>query len=294
MTELIICDNLYPRYMRQATRERQARVLSELLEKKHVTVKMLAEHMSVSEATVRRDLRALANGQKVHLVHGGAMLPSDAYFSFSAKRDRNLEAKRIIGRLAADLVNDGDHIFMDAGTTCFEMVGPLSSKRGLSIIINSARLALELKAPAMNLIMLGGQYRPDRMDSIGPIALATLDQLRGYTAFIGADGLSMDFGISAADIDSAHLHRLAIANARETVLLVDHTKFEAASLFKIVDWDRIQRLVTDRRPGDSWLQFLDQRGIRVIYPQSQTPENESATSHPQHADRSENLCPKAS
>lgn len=241
-------------------------MLSELLDKKHVTVRKLASNMSVSEATVRRDLKALADGQKVHLVHGGAMLPSDSYFSFDAKRDRSSEAKQVIGELAASLVNDGDQIFLDSGTTIFQMAEPLATKRGLSIIVNSARLAIELKAPAMNLIILGGQYRPDRMDSIGPIAMSTLDQLRGYTAFIGADGLSMGFGVSAADIDSAHLYRLAVANARDTVLLVDQTKFQSASLFKIVDWDRVSRIVTDARPSDEWMQFLQERGTEVIYP----------------------------
>ncbi|HVT87765.1 MAG TPA: DeoR/GlpR family DNA-binding transcription regulator [Tepidisphaeraceae bacterium] len=254
--------------MRQATRERQARVLSELLDKKHVTVRDLATNMDVSEATVRRDLKALADGQKVHLFHGGAVLPSEAYFSFGAKRDRNQAAKHVIGQLAASLVNDGEQILLDSGTTIFEMAEPLSSKRGLSVILNSARLALELKGQSMNLIMLGGQYRPDRMDTIGPIAMSTLDQLRGYTAFLGADGVSMNFGVSAADIESAHLYRLAVTNARETVLLVDHTKFESASLFKIVDWDVIHRIVTDERPTDDWMQFFNTRNIKVIYPQT--------------------------
>jgi DeoR/GlpR family transcriptional regulator of sugar metabolism len=252
--------------MRQATRERQARVLSELLDKKHVTVRNLAANMAVSEATVRRDLKALAGGQKLSLVHGGATLPTDSYFSFGAKQDRNPVAKQVIGQLAADLVSDGEQIFLDSGTTSFEMAGPLSSKRGLSIIVNSARLALELKSQAMNLIMLGGHYRPDRMDTIGPIAMSTLDQLRGYTAFVGADGLSMSFGVSAADVESAHIYRLAVSNARETVLLVDNTKFQQASLYRIVDWDAIRRLVTDQRPDDEWMKFLEDRRIEVIYP----------------------------
>ncbi|NJL31111.1 MAG: hypothetical protein HC898_05495, partial [Phycisphaerales bacterium] len=128
------------------------------------------------------------------------------------------------------------------------MATHLRRRRGLSIILNSARLALELQGVAhvngsigpsgnntgnLSLIMLGGQYRPDRMDTIGPIATSTLEQLRGYQCFIGADGLSMDFGPSAADIDSAHLYRLAVQNARETILVVDQSKFQSASLFKL-------------------------------------------------------------
>lgn len=252
-------------------------MLSELLDKKHVTVRTLASNMAVSEATVRRDLKSLADDQKLNLVHGGAMLPSEGYFSFTAKRERHQSAKRIIGELAADLIHDGEQVFLDSGTTIFEMAEPLATKRGLSIIVNSARLAVELKAPAMNLIILGGQYRPDRMDTIGPIATSTLDQLRGYVAFIGADGLSMSFGVSAADIESAHLYRLAIRGARETVLLVDHSKFESASLFKIVDWEPIRRLVTDQRPSDEWMMFLEERNIEVIYPDEQVETNELNT-----------------
>ena len=82
----------------------------------------------------------------------------------------------------------------------------------------------------------------------------------------------MDFGVSAADIESAHLYRLALTNAREAVLLVDHTKFQSASLFKIVDWPVIRRLVTDRRPSDEWMQFLRDRNIEVIYPDTSRPE----------------------
>ena len=131
--------------MRQATKERQQRVMSELLDRKHVTVKDLADSMAVSEATVRRDLRSLADSQQVSLVHGGATL-SRQDFSFQAKHDRNATAKRIIGCLAAALVTDGQQIFLDSGTTTFEMVQFLNRRRGLSVVLNSARLALEFRA----------------------------------------------------------------------------------------------------------------------------------------------------
>lgn len=240
--------------------------MSELLSNKHVTVRDLAASMSISEATVRRMLKALADSNQITLVHGGATLAANSAFSFQAKLLRNMDAKRVIGQLAADLVADGDQLFLDSGTTCFEMAAPLCHKRGVSVLVNSARLALELQAPGLSVIMLGGQYRPDRMDTIGPITTSTLDQLRGYRAFIGADGLSMDFGPSAADIDSAHLYRLAVTNARETVLLVDHSKFENASLFKIVEWDKIHHVVTDAAPAPHWQTFFTERNIKVTHP----------------------------
>lgn len=250
------------------TQQRKEFVMSQVFEKGHVLVKDLAGQMGVSEATVRRDLRVLADERKLELVYGGATLTRNSDYSFRSKGMRNIEAKRIVGRLAVDLINDGDQIFIDSGTTCFEMAPFLKRKRGLSVIVSSSRLAIELSDNTdLSIITLGGQYRPDRMDSVGPLATAALDQLRGYIAFIGSDGLSMEFGITAIDIESAHLHRLAVRNAREAILLVDHSKFLSPSLFKIVDWDAISRLVTNQRPLPEWMEFLDSRGIEVIYPQ---------------------------
>lgn len=252
--------------MTDSTEQRRDAILAELFEKGRVTVKNLAPCLGVSEATVRRDLRMLADAGQVEVVFGGATLPRPSDFSFHSKASRNIEAKKIIGRLAAQLVGDNDQVFMDSGTTSFQMAPYLSRKRGLSIVANSARLAIELDAQGPNVILLGGQYRPDRMDTVGPLATRTLENLRGYMAMVGADGLCMEFGLTACDIESAHLNALAIANSRESVLLVDHSKFRSPSLYKIVDFDAISRIVTDRRPDDEWMAFLEKQYIDVIYP----------------------------
>ncbi len=241
--------------------------MTELFESRHVTARDLAAGMEVSEATVRRDLKTLADAGQVELVYGGATLRRPTDFSFRSKTARNTDAKRLIGKLAAELVGDDDQIFLDSGTTCFEMIPFLKSRRRVSIIVNSARLALELDAPGLSVIVLGGQYRPDRMDSVGPLALSMLEQLRGYTCFLGADGVDMQFGPAAADIESAHLNRRALLNSRQSVLLVDHSKFAAPSLFKIVDWDRVGRIVTDVEPEPRWMDFLTGHGIQVDYPE---------------------------
>ena len=180
---------------------------------------------------------------------------------------RNIDAKRIIGRLAAEMVADNDLIFIDSGTTGFEMAPFLKTKRGLSVIVNSSRLTMELADKQdFNIITLGGRYRSDRMDCVGPLANTTLDHLRGYIAFIGADGLSMEFGVTASDIESAHLYGLAVRNARETILLVDHSKFLTPSLFKIVEWDVISRIITDKHPLPEWTEFLESKGIEILCP----------------------------
>jgi DeoR/GlpR family transcriptional regulator of sugar metabolism len=252
--------------MSQATSDRRKLIMSQLLEHKQVTVKELAAEMEVSDATVRRDLKALADEQGFKLVHGGAALPRERDFSFQARLMRATEEKKIIGQLASKLISDGDHVFLDSGTTCSELIPYVKRMHEITILANSARLALELDASGVQLFLIGGEYRPDRMDTIGPMALSTLNQVRGYTAFIGADGLSTDFGPSASDLASAHLHRQVVANAFTTVLLVDHSKFGNASLFQIVEWSQISTVITDREPDDLWKQFFSDRNIIILFP----------------------------
>lgn len=253
--------------MTKAAQKRRERILSQGYENGRVMVSSLASELNVSEATIRRDLKVLADENHFALVHGGAVLPNRVDFSFQSKSTRQVEAKKIIGRLAAGLVADGDQIFLDSGTTCFQMAPFLRSRRGLFVIVNSARLVTELGgSPGIRIITLGGYHRSDRMDTIGPLATNTLNQLRGYLAFVGADGLSMDFGPTAADIDSADLYRLAVRNAREAILLADHTKFLTPSLCKIVDWDAISRVVTDQPPTREWVEFLASKSITIIHP----------------------------
>lgn len=238
--------------------------------------------MQVSEATVRRDLKLLANAGQLEVVYGGATLRRALDSTFRSADPRNLRAKQLIGALAANLVGDNDQIFLDSGTTCLEMAPFLKRRRQLSIIVNSTRLALELEAPGLSVILLGGQYRSDRMDTVGPLAISMLDQLRGYLCFIGSDGLGMEFGLAAADIENASLYRLAVRHARRTVLLVDHSKFINPSLYKIVDWDPVKTLVTDQPPPAEWIEFLQSRGIEILHPDNQpltAANNNRSSSH---------------
>lgn len=258
--------------MSASTRQRRELILNELYLTGHATVSGLRRTLEVSEATIRRDLKALAEGSKVKLVYGGATLVRNSDFSFRSKSMLHIKAKRVIGRLAAGLVGDGEQIFVDSGTTSFEMAPHLKRRRGISVIVNSARLATELDTAGLNVILLGGQYRPERMDTVGPLAMNTLEQLRGYVAFIGADGLSLDFGLTASDIESAHLYRLAVRNAKEVVLLVDASKFVSPSLFKIVDFDAVTCVVTESAPSGEWVEFLKEQQVALILPEEADPQ----------------------
>ncbi len=231
-----------------------------------VTVKGLAEVLNVSEPTVRRDLHKINQEGLLQLTHGGAKVVENADHSFLSKLTRNVEAKKIVASLAAEYVQNGDQIFLDSGTTCFQMTSFMRAKRALSVVVHSIRTAQELKSPNTKILIPGGLYRPEKMDTIGPMAIESLERLRGYTAFIGSDGIGMDFGLTSVDIDSAHLQKVVIKNAKQTFLLIDSSKFDQPALYKIADFNEISAVVTEQKPSDEWLEFLEKNNINVIYP----------------------------
>ncbi|MBL7214910.1 MAG: DeoR/GlpR transcriptional regulator [Phycisphaerae bacterium] len=247
--------------------QRKEQILSLAYQDGRVLVRHLAEQLSVSEATIRRDLHGLASEGLLELTHGGASVIRSSDYSFLSKSMRNIEAKKVIAQLAADLVQDGDQIFLDSGTTCFAMTAPLRGKKRLSVIVNSIRIAQELKAPGVDTLLLGGQFRQDRMDTVGPIAFETLEQLRGYRAFIGSDGISIEDGLSSVDIESAHIIKLVSRNARENILLADSSKFDRPTLYKIMDFQNISMVITEKKPSDEWTEFFESQNINVLYPE---------------------------
>ncbi len=231
-----------------------------------ISVNELASSLAVSEATVRRDLRKLAGENQVNLVHGGAALPPLVDHSFIAKSRRAPEAKKTIGQVASDLVVDGDYVFIDSGTTCIQMAPGLRRRQGISAFVTSVRLANELCTPGLTVVLLGGQYRPAKMDTVGPLALRSLEQFRTYKSFMSADGMDRGFGPAASDMETAHLHQLVMRNASETSLLVDSMKFKSPALYKIASWDQVNRVVTEKSPGSKWEVFLREKDIELIYP----------------------------
>lgn len=245
--------------------QRKEQILSLAYQEGHVIVRKLAEQLHVSEATIRRDLHGLASEGLLELNHGGASVVRNSDYSFLSKSLRQVEAKKVIAQIAADLIQDGDQIFLDSGTTCFAITAHLRGKRRLSVIVNSVRTAQELESPGVDTLLLGGQFRHDRMDTVGPMAIESLEQLRGYRAFLGTDGISMDFGWTSVDIESAQINKLAARNARESILLADSSKFDHPSLYKIMDFQSISIVITEKKPSSEWEEFFKTNNIRLFY-----------------------------
>jgi DeoR/GlpR family transcriptional regulator of sugar metabolism len=254
--------------MSASARQRREKILACIRQNSQVSVKALAASLVASEPTIRRDLRALAAQGHVMLVYGGATLTPEKDNSFRSRSQQNIEAKKTIGRLAAGFVKDGDTILLDSGSTTASMLPFLKSSRGLTIITHSARLALEIEVPTASVILIGGAYRQHLMDTVGPLAAANFEHLRGYTAFIGASGMDKEFGLTATEAESAHINSLTVRNAARTILLVDYTKFTKSCVFKVAGFESISAVVCDQPPPPDWRDFFASRGIPVVSPSS--------------------------
>jgi len=245
-------------------------ILEHLEREGSVLVKDIAAKLGVSETTIRRDLNELDGQKMLRQVYGGAVRlerSSPAFrFSWSNRSTQEIDAKRKIGRCAAGLVNDDDILYIDPGTTSWEMIPYLKNKRNLTIISNSVRIQQCTEFIGHHTILqLGGTFRPDRLDTVGALAIMGLEQLRGYKAFQGGDGMDIEFGLSAIDHESALIAKTALAKARGVYVIVDHTKFDNPSLlFKITGIESINYIITDRPLSDAWTEKCRHAHITVV------------------------------
>lgn len=210
----------------------------------------LSELLKVSEATIRRDLDWLEGEGIVERTHGGAALshrlPNEPDYANSAQA-HPLE-KRSIGAAAAALVQEGDTLFINSGTTATQVMRHIRAAN-VTIITNNVSAALELGktgAAQLELILLGGAFRPRAKSVAGRFALETLRQMVAAKAFIGVDGMSPKYGFTTPTADEAEIARMMIERTRGGVMVVaDHSKWGVVSNFEIAPLNRAQTLITD-------------------------------------------------
>jgi DeoR/GlpR family transcriptional regulator of sugar metabolism len=180
----------------------------------------------------------------------------------------HLAEKQRIGKAAANLIQPGEIVIFDSGTTTLQVAAQIPSSLRtsgmLTIITNSLRLADEvLTWPAPNLILLGGLCVPDYQAIVGAQAMEQLAHLMADKVFLGVDGLTMVDGATTADILMAEINRLMAERARQVILVTDSSKLGRAGFEPIVQVDQIHRLVTDTSAPPDLVQALRAKGVQV-------------------------------
>lgn len=249
--------------------ERQGAIARLIVERGRVSVNDLAEAFTVTTETVRRDLTALSRAGVVRRVHGGAV-PARTVLSTEtgvAERDnrRGSEKDRIARAALEFLPPRGGSAIFDAGTTTGRIAALLPHDTTLDAVTNSLPIALRLCAlPHVGVQMLGGTVRTITQAVIGVDAVCTLGSLRCDVAFIGANGVSLDHGLSTPDRHEAEVKRAMVDAARLVVAVADSTKIDAESLHSFASLDAVDVVVTDSDISNETEKQLRLRGVEVV------------------------------
>lgn len=246
------------------SKERHARLL-EALNAGEIDVDDLARRFDVSASTVRRDLQHLSKSNAVRRTYGGAILTGHvAEATLEQRLAVQGREKQAIARAAAELIEDGDTLILDAGSTVAAF-GRLLLQRRLRIITNNlALLPFLAKEPAIEIVVLGGALRTTSMSTMGPLASDALRRITADRAIMSADGVVTDRGLCEADLDQVALKSLMMQQARELIVLADAGKLGRAEQDAWAPLPPRWTLVTDDGASEAQRAAFAEAGARVV------------------------------
>lgn len=244
---------------------RLGQIMGLIATKGSMTVSELASLLGVSEETVRRDARLLEERGDVLKLHGALALPHHVGEAPYERRMReNAEAKRSIARAALALVQDGDSLIIDTGTTTSIFAQELRSRRGLTIVTNSSDIARTLATVNGNRVyMAGGELKADNGAAFGPPAVEFISRFRVRHAFISIAALHAVDGPMDMDFEEAELARMALSRSDSRIILSDSSKFGKTALVKVCDFSDINWLYTDAVPPADLADALSKHGVEL-------------------------------
>ncbi|MEI7633719.1 MAG: DeoR/GlpR family DNA-binding transcription regulator [bacterium] len=246
--------------------ERQSNIIEHLIVARKAPVIELVEKFKVSEATIRRDLTDLEKQGRVIKTYGGAIISETAQLevSYKDRLSQNADQKRRIGASAAALINPGESVFLDSGTTTTQAAENLRDKENLTVVTNSLVIASMLgHCSGIRLYVPGGTYRPTSMDLLGPIMIETLRKFAVDTAILSVDGFHPDYGLSASDHREAEAAKAAMSIAKRVIIVADSTKGERRAFASIGGFEHIGRIISDSDLRPSVCDNLRRLGVMV-------------------------------
>lgn len=208
------------------TFERKEMILTLLQTHEVVKIHDIIANTGASESTIRRDLTELEQEKKLKRIHGGATLLQKMRDepTMAQKTIKNSREKRAIAQKAAEQVVEGDCLFLDAGSTTYEMI-PFLTQKNIVVVTNGLMNIHALLEAGIETHVLGGHVKSGTHAFVGRSALETIDTFRFDRAFMGTNGVTVEDGCTTPDPEEAHIKAEAIKRARKTIILADHTKF---------------------------------------------------------------------
>lgn len=247
--------------------KRRQEVLALLEHNGNVSVVELSRTFGVSEVTIRQDLTRMAQEGLLCRTHGGAILnkSTSSELLLNVRARRNMDEKVNIAQAALGLVNDGEVVLLNDGTTTALVARKLSARKNLTVITNALNIANEFAGmSSVKLILLGGQYRNVTGAFVGPLVLQSLLQIQVDKLFLGVDGFSLKHGVSSPNFLETEVNRAMIEAAKEVIVVADHSKFGKDTLYQIAPANKIHTVVSDNQIPEEYARELARIGVKVL------------------------------
>jgi len=248
--------------------EQRRRRIGELVrEQGRATVEELAERFGTSLVTIRADLSTLETSGVLIRTHGGALPPvDDVEHPLTVKQQQHHAEKVRIAQAAAQLIQDGETIILDSGTTTEEIARQIRKAEftGINVITNALNIALVLiDVPFVRLIMPGGILRRESKSLSGHMAEAAMDNLQADRLYLGADGLDPEIGVMTPHLAEAELNAKMIRISRQVVAVADSSKLRRRNISLIAKVEQLHMLITDSAAPLEAVEALRARGVEV-------------------------------
>ncbi len=252
---------------KKSTVKRRAFILEKLETDGQVDVNSLSSELQVSEVTIRNDLSRLEEKNMLIRARGGAIKLDrvGVDFTLSDKNKQHYEEKKNIGQAAAQLVEEGDTIILDSGTTTVEIAKNLLKFTDLTVITNALNVANQLaEHKNTNVIMPGGFLRKNSLSLVGTTAEESFRNYFCDKLFLAVDGFSTAHGLSTPNVEEAHLNRIMIQISKKVIVVADSSKFLKRSFAFIAPISEVDVVVTDAGILLEEQKKLENMGIQVI------------------------------
>lgn len=247
--------------------ERKRKILQFIKKNKKATVAELSKLFGVSESTIRRDLEELDEQGVIKRAHGGAIAVERAAPEppIIQRMTENEEEKRRIGRAAAELVRDGETIFLGSGTTTLEVARNLVDRNNLTVITNALNIAnLFAGKPNITVVVVGGLLRHSELSMIGHIAEQTLKELHADKVIMGIRAIDVEAGLTNDYLPETMTDRAIINFSSEVILVADHSKFGKVSTALVAPITSVNKIITDSDAPGEIIDEIKGLGVEVI------------------------------
>ena len=248
--------------------ERRRRILAELEQRGRVSVKELSDKLKVSEVTIRQDLRALADENKLERTHGGAVLPSSRNaspeLSFDMRLREHTTIKNKLAQYAIRYIASGDSIALDASTTVFAMLPYIKQLDRLLVVTNSLVIAQELlDAPHIQVMMPGGQLRRDSVSLVG--TPENFPDIHLKAGFVSVHGYSHETGFTESSVEEVQMKLAMLKQCYSKYILMDERKWGKIAPYTMMRPDESITIVTAKTAPDNMIEHLKDKDIRIEF-----------------------------